>query len=163
MGSNRIMFYLACMAATGSCIASSTASAQGHDASPISLPIALSDYRPMATPAQSVPEISTSADFQDSAGLGTQAVNETEGMGSPIDVARLDALRGGDGSVDNDVILQGTVTDNSADHVLSGPNAISDGAFANAAGINTAIQNTGSNVLIQNGMVVNIQFVAPTP
>ena len=84
-------------------------------------------------------------------------------IGTPIDAAVLERLRGGDGTVDNDVLIDGTVGGNTADHIVSGANAISDGSFANASGINTVIQNTGSNVLIQNGMVVNVQFVAPTP
>ena len=85
------------------------------------------------------------------------------GIGAAIDVDRLARLRGGESTVENDVLIDGTVDGNTADHVVSGSNSISEGAFANAAGINTVIQNTGSNVLIQNGMVVNIQFVAPVP
>ncbi len=84
-------------------------------------------------------------------------------MGKPVDIGELATLRGGDGTVSNQVGLDGTVEGNTADRVISGANAISDGAFANASGINTVIQNSGSNVLIQNGMVVNVQFVAPTP
>lgn len=84
------------------------------------------------------------------------------GIGQAIDAAALDQLRGGD-DVDNTVILDGSVTDNTADRIVSGSNLIQDGAFANANGINTVIQNSGSNVLIQNGMVVTVQFTAPGP
>jgi hypothetical protein len=84
-------------------------------------------------------------------------------MGVPVDAGALEQLRGGDGTVDNDVLMDGTVGGNTADYIVSGANAISDGSFASANGINTVIQNTGSNVLIQNGMVVNVQFVAPAP
>lgn len=86
---------------------------------------------------------------------------EVTDIGASVDVMRLDRLRGGKSTVENNVLLDGTVEGNTADHVVSGSNAISDGAFSNASGINTVIQNSGSNVLIQNGMVVNVQFTAP--
>lgn len=82
------------------------------------------------------------------------------GMGQPIGAESLDGLRGGD-DVKNTVSLDGSVTGNTADRIVSGANTIQEGAFANANGISTVIQNSGSNVLIQNGMVVNVQFVAP--
>lgn len=82
------------------------------------------------------------------------------GIGQAIDADALDQFRGGD-DVDNTVILDGSVTDNTANRIVSGSNLIQDGAFANASGINTAIQNSGSNVLIQNGMVVTVQFTDP--
>jgi hypothetical protein len=81
-------------------------------------------------------------------------------LGAGLAEGALDELRAGH-SVANTVILDGTVTNNTADHVVSGSNFIQDGAFANASGISTVIQNTGSNVLIQNGMVVTVQFTAP--
>lgn len=84
------------------------------------------------------------------------------GMGRSVDPAALARLRGGS-NVDNDVDLLGQVNNNSADRITSGSNTISDGAFGNASGLSTVIQNTGSNVLIQNGTVVNVQFVAPIP
>lgn len=96
------------------------------------------------------------------AAASADAIVDT-GIGVPVDTLALERLRGGESTVDNDVLLEGTVENNTADHIVSGSNAISDGAFTNANGINTVIQNTGSNVLIQNGMVVNVQFVAPTP
>lgn len=82
------------------------------------------------------------------------------GMGRAIGTDALDGYRGGD-DVENNVIIDGSVTGNTADRIVSGSNTIQDGAFANANGISTVIQNSGSNVLIQNGMVVNVQFVDP--
>ena len=82
------------------------------------------------------------------------------GIGQTIDADTLDGLRGGD-AVESNVIIDGNVSGNSADRIVSGSNTIQDGAFANSNGINTVIQNSGSNVLIQNGMVVNVQFVDP--
>lgn len=71
---------------------------------------------------------------------------------------KLDGVRGGAEVVVNDMRLHGTVADNAAVHTLSGTNMITEGAFANSAGIPTAIQNSGNNVLIQNATIVNVQF-----
>ena len=84
-----------------------------------------------------------------------------DGFGLAVDPAGLAQLRGGD-SVENHVDANGVVEGNHAENITSGPNTLAGDAFANANGINTVIQNSGSNVLIQNGMVVNVQF-APSP
>ena len=84
------------------------------------------------------------------------------GMGKAIRADALEDYRGGDDTqVDNTVAIDGSVDGNTADRIVSGSNTIDGGAFANATGISTVIQNSGSNVLIQNGMVVNIQFMDP--
>jgi hypothetical protein len=54
--------------------------------------------------------------------------------------------------------LTGTVTNNAATNVVTGSNYITDGAFTNSAGFPTVIQNSGSNVLIQNATIVNLQM-----
>lgn len=82
------------------------------------------------------------------------------GIGLAIGADALEELRGGD-EVDNTVTIDGRVDNNTADRIVSGSNTIQDGAFANANGISTVIQNSGSNVLIQNGMVVTVQFTDP--
>ncbi|KQW96817.1 hypothetical protein ASC94_08305 [Massilia sp. Root418] len=74
------------------------------------------------------------------------------------DDGRLEQLRGGADTVWNDMKLSGTVGANTALNVVTGANLISDGAFANAAGLPTVIQNSGANVLIQNATIVNVQF-----
>lgn len=78
----------------------------------------------------------------------------------PLAVDALDTLRGGD-QVVNVVDIHGTVEGNTAEDVVTGDNHVLGGAFGNAAGINTLIQNTGANVLIQSGMTVNVQFADP--
>ena len=79
--------------------------------------------------------------------LPVVAVSE---LGHAVAVDRLSALRGGDGSqTENLIDVDGSVDDN---------NSIADGAFSNASGINTVIQNSGSNVLIQNAMIVTVDF-----
>lgn len=144
---NRSRFFLFYTAAAGIGLAISTASAQGHD---VGLAIA-------------IPGVSSLPELKQARDQGVADLHHSiGGIGAAVDVGRLDQLRGGDSKVNNDVLIDGTVDGNTADHVISGSNSISDGAFADASGINTVIQNTGSNVLIQNGMVVNIQFVAPT-
>jgi hypothetical protein len=151
---NRIILSLAGVLAAGSCLAGSTeASVQVHDADGL--------------PAIGITD---NIEFPDNLLFGTEiqpatSVDETDdpAIGVPVDPGALERLRGGESTVDNDVLIDGTVEGNTADRIVSGANAISDGAFTNANGINTVIQNTGSNVLIQNGMVVNVQFVAPTP
>ena len=84
-------------------------------------------------------------------------------IGQVIDAEALDALRGGQSVVVSSVHDDGEVNGNHADHIDSGMNSLDGGAFANASGITTVIQNSGSNVLIQNGNAVNVQFVDPTP
>jgi len=71
---------------------------------------------------------------------------------------KLDGVRGGAEVVVSDMRLHGTVADNSVNGALTGSNIVSEGAFASAAGIPTAIQNSGNAVLIQNATIVNIQF-----
>ena len=88
--------------------------------------------------------------------LPVVAVSE---LGRAVAVDRLSALRGGDGSqTENLIDVDGSVDDNTAHHITSGTNSIADGAFSNASGINTVIQNSGSNVLIQNAMIVTVDF-----
>lgn len=91
------------------------------------------------------------------------STSHSSGLGNPVDENRLNELRGGESSTEVDVHNLGVVDGNTADGTISGGNAIEGGAFANAAGINTVIQNTGSNVLIQNGSAVNVQFADPMP
>lgn len=80
------------------------------------------------------------------------------GLGKPVGSDKLQDIRGGSELVVNDMRLAGTVADNSANRVISGSNSIAEGSFASAAGLPTVIQNTGSNVLIQNATIINVQF-----
>jgi len=92
-----------------------------------------------------------------------QAAQLAPTIGQPLDAGALDALRGGQSLVVTETRNGGEVNGNHADNVTSGLNSIDGGAFANAAGITTVIQNSGSNVLIQNGTAVNVQFADPMP
>lgn len=82
----------------------------------------------------------------------------TAAFGRAVADEALSALRGGDDQVTVVVDSQGTVDGNTASQVVAGDNRIDGGAFANAAGLTTVIQNSGSNVLIQNGTAVNVRF-----
>lgn len=80
------------------------------------------------------------------------------GFGAPMESSHLESYRGGFDLVKNDMKLMGTVANNSAEHVWSGNNVIADGAFSNATGFPMVVQNSGSNVLIQNATIVNVQM-----
>ena len=88
-----------------------------------------------------------------------------DGFGPAVSGQALEALRGGESlpGVVVDVDNKGDVEGNTAVGTVGGGNIVTGGAFGNAAGINTVIQNSGANVLIQNGTAVNVQFGGPTP
>ncbi len=79
-------------------------------------------------------------------------------QGLSLQESRLEAARGGFEVVQNDLQLRGMVAQNSASHIQSGNNVIADGAFSNASGLPMVVQNSGSNVLIQNATIVNVQY-----
>lgn len=83
--------------------------------------------------------------------------DEVEGFGTRADAGVLAKLSGG-ADVSSKITLNGAVSDNHADHVVTGSNAISAGSFQGAAGVPMVIQNTGNNVLIQNATIINVQF-----
>lgn len=94
--------------------------------------------------------------------LGIPFVPGSE-FGQPVDPGMLSDLRGGYDLTENNIDVDGGVDGNTAHGVISGANTISDGAFANASGLSTVIQNSGSNVLIQNAMIVQVDFGGSNP
>ena len=78
-------------------------------------------------------------------------------FGKRVADAQLAAASGGT-DVHSNMQLSGTITDTSAQNLLTGDNAISGASFMGAAGLPTVIQNSGNNVLIQNATIVNVQF-----
>ena len=98
------------------------------------------------------------AGSQTFAGPSTLPLPSVAGLGQPLSTERLDGYRGGFDVVKNDMLLNGSVADNTAAHVSSGGNFVGQGAFSNASGLPTVIQNSGSNVLIQNATIINVQF-----
>lgn len=86
------------------------------------------------------------------------AEHESAGdLGQRVDNATLAGLSGGT-LVIQDTTLTGTVSNNSADRVVTGDNLITGGSLSAATGFPTVIQNSGNNVLIQNATVLNVQF-----
>ena len=76
---------------------------------------------------------------------------------TPVATTALERLRGGT-HVQNDMLLTGTTTGNSAQQVVTGSNSISSGAFSNMSGLPVVIQNSGANVLIQNAVLLHVQM-----
>jgi hypothetical protein len=143
MNITRTIFLLACIAGANTCLAEENAfPVQGQGADFLQAPVEVPDLSPLAV-------------------AGPVALEEPSAIGIPVDPGVLQELRGGESSVDNKVLTDGWVDGNVAEDVVTGSNAINGDAFANTSGISTVIQNTGNNVLIQNGMVVNVQFVGP--
>jgi hypothetical protein len=86
---------------------------------------------------------------------GAAAAND---LGQGVDNSTLAGMSGGTELVLQNTNLTGTVSNDSASHVYSGDNIINGNAFAGEAGVPVVIQNSGSNVLIQNATVLNVQF-----
>ncbi|CAG2153519.1 hypothetical protein [Cupriavidus plantarum] len=103
------------------------------------------------------PALHATAGPPDDAAAATRS-NPFGATARAVSTEKLEGVRGGAETVVNDMKLHGTVADNAAINVRSGSNAIADGSFANSAGLPTVIQNTGSNVLIQNATILNVQF-----
>jgi hypothetical protein len=87
---------------------------------------------------------------------------ETTGIaswGRPVPSAQLDTQRGGTDTgmtTINTNQLNAKLFNNSATNNFTGNNSIADAAFAGASGLPTVIQNSGNNVIIQNGTVLNL-------
>lgn len=80
-----------------------------------------------------------------------------DGIGQSVDSALLANSSGGT-DVTEQITLNGTVSDNTSDHVVTGSNVIGSGALNGATGLPMVIQNTGNGVLIQNATIINVQF-----
>jgi hypothetical protein len=80
-----------------------------------------------------------------------------EGLGPSVGSEILAKSSGGT-EITEIMTLNGTVANNTTDHVLTGSNVIGNGAFNGAAGVPMVIQNTGNSVLIQNATIINVQL-----
>lgn len=90
---------------------------------------------------------------------GSPETTEITSWGNPVASERLDTQRGGTDSgpvTINANMLDAKLFDNSAKDNVTGNNTITGGAFAGASGLATVIQNSGNNVIIQNGTVLNL-------
>lgn len=84
--------------------------------------------------------------------------NTVPDWGVPVVSNQLDDYRGGFDTVYNDMQLNGSVANNVATNLASGHNIITEGSFTNINGLPMVIQNSGSNVLIQNATIINLQY-----
>ncbi|SDD35598.1 hypothetical protein SAMN05216345_10877 [Cupriavidus sp. YR651] len=114
--------------------------------------------QPSGPPVMAAAAVSTPQSAQEEPVARSHAGGAFGSLGKPVGESKLDSLRGGAEVVVNDMRLHGTVADNRAINSPTGDNIITASSFANAIGIPTVIQNTGSNVLIQTGTIVNVQF-----
>jgi hypothetical protein len=89
--------------------------------------------------------------------IGQQSPPDAAFVADAIESDALELYRAGT-EVNNSIRPAGLVESNKAYNVASGLNSISEGAFANASGLPIVIQNSGTNVLIQNATIVNIQL-----
>ncbi|GLQ94220.1 hypothetical protein GCM10007901_31710 [Dyella acidisoli] len=80
-----------------------------------------------------------------------------DGFGQPVSTSALQRYSGS-GLVQNNQTITGTVTGDTASNVTTGSNAITGNAFQGATGMPSVVQNTGNNVLIQTGVIVNVQL-----
>ncbi len=103
------------------------------------------------------------------AGTGQQGSNQpattntqsvyVAGFGQAVSTSTLGHYSGGSLNVQSGTqTITGTVTGDSATNVTTGTNVISGDSFSGASGLPSVIQNTGNNVLIQNGVIVNVQM-----
>ena len=81
-----------------------------------------------------------------------------DGLGASVGGSTLAQSRGGIETTTETMTLNGSVDHNTDNQVVTGSNLIDGGAFAGAVGLPTVIQNSGNNVLIQTGVIVNVQF-----
>ena len=59
----------------------------------------------------------------------------------------------------NNMNIQAVLTGNTANNNVTGMNIIDNGAFTNAGGMFSVIQNTGNNVIIQDSTIVNVTIL----
>ena len=88
---------------------------------------------------------------------GSGQVAMVDGFGQPVSAGALQHYSGS-GLVQNNQTITGTVTGNTASNVSTGANSITGNAFQSASGLPSVVQNTGNNVLIQTGVIVNVQL-----
>jgi hypothetical protein len=119
----------------------------------VALPLAVQAADPEKLPIQIgfLSEVNVAPDTQ-------RSTAATGGWGEAVTSERLGRTTGKDDTVHTEAVLGGTVGNNTAINTVSGNNVIDNGSFANAQGLPMVIQNSGSNVLIQNATVINLRL-----
>lgn len=87
-------------------------------------------------------------------------VNKFQNLTNAVLLDELDQVRGRGGVVDITAIVNSNIeaelSNNTANNNVTGFNIIDNGAFTEANGIFSIIQNTGNNVIIQDSTIVNV-------
>ena len=120
----------------------------------VALPLAVQAADPEKLPIK----IGFLADVKVAPAAERSAGTTSGGWGEAVTSERLGRTTGKDDAIHNEATLGGTVGNNTAINTVSGNNIIDNGSFANAQGLPMVIQNSGSNVLIQNATVINLQL-----
>jgi hypothetical protein len=92
------------------------------------------------------------------ASQSTAAPLPDDRLGSALGDARLAAQRGGQGVQLSEIKARSIVSENTAHHLTTGNNTITESAFGHTSGMPMVIQNSGNNVSIQNSTVLNLQL-----
>ena len=113
---------------------------------------------PLAVQAADQEKLPIKIGFLSEVNVAPGAGGEAGSWGEAVTSERLGRTSGKDDTMHAEAVLGGTVGNNTAINTVSGNNVIDSGSFANAQGLPMVIQNSGSNVLIQNATVINLQF-----
>jgi len=113
---------------------------------------------PLAVQAADPDKLPVRISFLDKVNVDPGALDTSSSWGEAAAVERLDRTTGKDDTIHTEAVLGGTVGNNTAVNTVSGNNIIDSGSFANAQGLPMVIQNSGSNVLIQNATVINLRL-----
>lgn len=90
---------------------------------------------------------------------GSPGANGITLWGHPVPDAQLDTQRGGTDTgpiTINANILNATLYNNAASDNVTGHNTITGNAFTGASGFPIVFQNSGNNVIMQSGTVLNL-------
>ncbi|VXB66013.1 hypothetical protein [Massilia sp. 9I] len=113
---------------------------------------------PLAVQAADPEKLPVRISFLNEVKVAPLDAGATSGWGEAASSERLGRTSGKDDTVHTEAVLGGTVGNNTAVNTVSGNNVIDQGSFANAQGLPMVIQNSGSNVLIQNATVINLRL-----
>ena len=108
--------------------------------------------------AANPPATSETQPGNDSPAIAHAPSANVDGLGLAVSAGALSHYSGGSSLVQSNQNITGTVTGDSASQVVTGTNSITGDSFAGASGLPSVIQNSGNNVLIQNGVIVNVQM-----
>lgn len=113
---------------------------------------------PLAVQAADQEKLPIKLGFLTEVNVAPTAGGDTGAWGEAVTSERLGRTAGKDDNIHTEAVLGGTVGNNTAINTVSGNNVIDSGSFANAQGLPMVIQNSGSNVLIQNATVINLRL-----